>query len=90
MLRTLIFLHQIINTGSPNYLFEHIQFTRSTRDKIIVPIRHFKASSERQFFLYSVSLWNSLPSYIRAIVNANTFKKRLVLFFQDHPYFALQ
>lgn len=76
--KSLSFLHKIIFSKEPNYLFNKLKFTRSTRGKKIIQIKFKSARSERQFFIPTVHLWNTLPSRIQTISNANHFKKELL------------
>lgn len=76
--KSLSFLHKIIFSKEPNYLFNKLKFTRSTRGKKIIQIKFKSARSERQFFIPTVRLWNTLPSRIQTISNANHFKKELL------------
>jgi len=73
-LRILTFLHRIVYTQQPSFLYNKLRFTHSPRDNKIVPFRHRLCLSERQFFLYAVHLWNLLPSYIQFTANADKFK----------------
>lgn len=80
-IRVLIYLHKIIYTQNPQYLFEKIRFARSQRGKkIIIPL-HRCLVSEWHFYLYSSRLWNSLPQTQQLNSNANSFKQFLFRFF---------
>lgn len=76
-IRTLIFLHNIIYTKEPAYLFDILRFGRSNRGLLLVPIRHRRLISERHFVVNAVRLWNSLPSSIQILGNAISFKRAL-------------
>lgn len=76
--KCILFIHKIIYTQEPNYLFERIKFGRSRRGKIITPKCFKFLISERQFFICTTRLWNNLPSYIQCISNAYKFKKELI------------
>lgn len=78
--KSLSFLHKIIYTKEPKYLFETLQFSRSNRGKKIIQIRFRSARSERQFFIPAVRSWNTLPSCLQTISNAHHFKKELLNF----------
>jgi len=82
-LRTLIFLHRIIYSQKPLYLYNRLRFTNSPRDNKIVPFRHSLRLSERQFFLFSVHLWNLLPSHIQFTANVDKFKKLVGEFLEN-------
>lgn len=81
-IRTLAFLHKIIYTGKPSYLYQRIQFNRSNRGRKIVPLTRCSLVSEWQFFIHAVRLWNSLPYDIQLLSNANTFKKNIFAIFK--------
>jgi len=73
-LRCLILLHKIIFTKEPSYLFERLTFTRSQRNNSIV-VHSFRClTSERQFFINSIRLWNGLPDSLQRIRNPLVFK----------------
>jgi len=82
-LRTLITLHKIINTKKPEYLFNRIRFTQSQRSKKIILPRHNALLSERQFFIHSIRLWNSLPNSLTFEKNTYLFKKSVINHFQS-------
>jgi len=52
--RTIIFLHKVIYTREPSYLFEKLPFSRSTRTNNIICIRHRFLLSNRQFFINTI------------------------------------
>lgn len=79
--RSLIFLHKIIYTKEPDYLFKKLIFARSTRGKVILHIRYHYQTSERQFFIHAVRLWNLLPHNIQSTSNAVHFKRAIFNFF---------
>ena len=63
----LIFLNKIITQRSPSYLYEKIQFLKSSRTlQILVPSYNYY-NSTRHFFVSTIRLWNSLPINIRQI-----------------------
>lgn len=76
-IKTLVFLHKIIYTQEPRYLYRKLEFNRSNRGKKIIPFTRQSLVSEWQFFIYAVRLWNSLPHNLQIISNANKFKKNL-------------
>lgn len=76
--KSILFLHKLVYTQEPNYLYEKIKFGRSQRGKIIITITFKFLISERQFFISATRLWNNLPSHIQCISNAVKFKKELL------------
>ena len=79
--KCLIFLHKIIYTAQPTYLYATINFGRSARELVLIQRKYKTAFSERQFFIYCIWLWNQLPKRIQIISNANRFKIELLRHF---------
>lgn len=75
--RCILMLHKIIYTREPKYLYERIMFSNSARLNCIKPVRYRYLISERQFFVYSVRLWNSLPPNLRFLSTFSIFKNNL-------------
>lgn len=76
-LLSLLFLHKIIYSRKPFYLFEKLSFNRSNRGKLIIPPQRRSLVSEWQFFIHAVRLWNTLPHNIQLLSNAISFKKNI-------------
>ena len=74
-IKALNFIHKIIYTQEPSYLFNRIQFAKSNRGKQIIQSRYRTLRSEWQFFTNTIRLWNSLPSPLQNTDNALQFKK---------------
>lgn len=83
-IRTLIFLQNIIYSKEPPYLYSILNFGRSNRGMLIIPIRHRRLISERHFIVNAVRLWNSLPFSIQTIGNAIAFKNALFKHFNNN------
>lgn len=79
--RNLIFLHKIITSKQPIYLYTRIKFARSTRGRKLLQHRFKTLLSQRQFYIYATSLWNLLPNQIQIISNANKFRTELLKYF---------
>ena len=75
--RVVIFLHKIIISMMPPYLFNKLSFTLSHRHKNIRTIRTHYLISERQFLIFAIRLWNSLPYQLTFITNPVHFKNKL-------------
>lgn len=75
--RTLLLLHKIIYSKFPPYLFRRLTFTRSSRGMKLIPIRYKTLTSEWQFFINVMPLWNSLPHSIQKTSNITQFKTLL-------------
>lgn len=80
-IRTLIYLHKIITSREPGYLYNRIRFSPLLRNNNLTPFRHHTLISEWQFYINAVRLWNRLPPIIKKISNAFQFKKRIFEFY---------
>ena len=76
-IKCLVFLHKLITTKEPNYLYTRLLFSRSTRGRNLIQFRHRSLISEWQYYIYSIRLWNTLPTNIKSTSNTNLFKKYL-------------
>lgn len=76
--RNILFLHRILINKTPQYLYEKLTIGTSSRcNTLILP--DFKyVNSSRLFFINAIRLWNSLPTHLRLINNASSFKKSLL------------
>ena len=82
-IQNLIFLHKLIHTGAPNYLYSKIIFSRSTRTcNITVPEYKYLVSS-RLFFVNAAKLWNSLPNDVKRLQNLQHFRLAVTKFFDS-------
>lgn len=79
--KNLLFLHKIIYTKEPQYLFNRLIPTRSPRNNGFRQLKHRDTASKKQFFIYTINLWNHLPSNIQYISNAIKFKQILTQYF---------
>lgn len=81
--RNCIFLHKIIYSKSPRYLYEKLQFTQSARifNFIIQPFNYTNSSS--LFFTYAIRLWNSLPEHIKRASGASQFRIAIFKYFSE-------
>lgn len=80
-LRSLLMLHKIIISKEPKYLYERLRFLRSNRSNQLIQLKHTQLNSERQFYINSIRLWNSLPNTLQAITNPVQFKSKLSHYF---------
>lgn len=75
--RNLIFLHKLINSKCPHYLFSKLEFAQSARTRnFILPESRFSATL-KMFFVSTVKLWNSLPNNIKSETNMGRFRLAL-------------
>lgn len=75
--RNLLFLHRILTYKAPHYLYEKLAIGTSSRCKMLILPELKHLNSSRLFFINAIRLWNSLPTTIRLINNASSFKKCL-------------
>lgn len=68
--RTLTLLADILLSQTPRYLFDRIRRTSSVRSLQLINPRYSSLTSERQFYVNSIRLWNALPRSIREIRDA--------------------
>lgn len=81
--RTLSLFSDILLTQQPSYLYERVQTAASNRSGQLINPRYSSLVSERQFFVNSTRLWNTLPRQIRRIDNAAQFKTQLKSYFSS-------
>lgn len=79
--KMLLLLHKIIYTKLPPYLFRRIVFARSVRGNKVIPLRYRTYTSEMQFLINVLPLWNTLPHSIQTTSNVVHFKALLTKHF---------
>lgn len=73
-IQNLLFLQKLINTHCPMYLFEKLNFSRSSRTcNLIVSDFNYLVTS-RLFFVSVVKQWNDLPNDIKLCRDSKRFK----------------
>lgn len=75
--------NNILKTKEPRYLYDKIEFPVSNRSFIIVQPRFTCSTSERQFFVYVIKQWNSLPLDIRKLRGTTHFETVLFRYLAD-------
>lgn len=80
--RSLIYLHKIIYTNQPKYLYDKIIPFRSDRGFRIIQIPHSTHFSDKHFFIYTISIWNHLPHCLQTVRSATQFKKMIFDFYK--------
>jgi len=75
--KMLTFLHRVIHTKEPSYLYEKLQFSQSSRAKTIIPKKYTLSNSEKQFFIFAVRLWNKLKVQLKHVSSVMQFKTKL-------------
>jgi len=79
----LIFLHSLVHTRSPHYLYEKICPFTSNRINMLQVSHYNYLTSSRYFFVHAIREWNALPHHIRDITERNLFKKALLQHFAN-------
>lgn len=74
--RILTQIFKIIHTQTPKYLFDKLSFGRSRRALNINVPNNITAARNSSFFVYGVSLYNSLPIEVRRSLSITTFKRK--------------
>ena len=64
-MRNIIFLHNQLYRKKPLYLFEKLEFGRSTRYTTLFFPRHTYINTSRLFLVNTINLWKSLPITFR-------------------------
>lgn len=82
-IRALLFLHKIIYSREPEYLYNLIQFSRSNRGRQIIQLRYYRCISNQHYFINTIRLWNNLPNNIQILNNIWQFKKKIFDFFSQ-------
>lgn len=80
--RSLIYLHKIIYTRQPKYLYDRLIFLRSNRGNRIKQQRYRTELSKQHFYINTIRIWNQLPLHLQRIENATQFKKYIFEYFQ--------
>lgn len=76
-IKTLIFLHKIIYTKEPEYLYRRLRFASSQRGKALIYTLRRSLISDWHFIVSAEHHWNSLPFSTQLIGNALQFKNKL-------------
>lgn len=77
------FLHKLIITKKPEYLYEELNFSVSIRtNNINVPV--FRSSHmKNSFYVNGIGLWNSLPNPLKHIQSPFVFKRACLEYFSS-------
>ena len=73
-IRNCIFLHKLILSKTPPYLFEKLRFSLSSRNNDLIIPKFYYQNSERCFFVNAARKWNSIPTSIREECESSKFK----------------
>lgn len=82
-LKCLTLLHKIMVTEEHPLLKSRLQTTRSSRSHQLLHTNYNSMISERQFFVFSVRLWNKLPAQLRSIRVTSHFKSTLLKLYNE-------
>ena len=82
-LRNVLFMHKLIFSKTPVYLYCKLNFFHSNRiNNLILPKCKLKSTS-RMFFISAVKVWNSLPMYLKNESNYFKFKSSVSEMFKS-------
>lgn len=79
--RVLVFLHKIVYTHKPDHLYGKLNISDISRGKRIKTFRYKSLISEWHFYIFAVSLWNSIPHSSQLLSNARKFKENIFKLF---------
>lgn len=79
--RTCCFLYKLIDSKTPKYLYNKINFGRSTRTRCLIPHTNFTAQLNSSFFIRAIVIWNSLPIRIKWASSFGMFRTHCLLYF---------
>lgn len=63
--RALLFLHKIVLTGTPDYIYEKLRFAQSTRTANLIQPRTSVARTSKSLLFNGISYYNSIPTQVR-------------------------
>lgn len=73
--RACTFLHQMLATQSPSYLYENLIFPRFQRGRTLkLPTPYSSKERNNSFFVLVPRFWNDLKPHLRAISTLSSFK----------------
>ena len=72
--RSCVFLFKLIKSKSPEYLFDKLVFSQSSRTMNLIVPRCTYTASTRLFFTSTARAWNSLPRSLKNNVSVDKFK----------------
>lgn len=81
--RNCIFLHKLIYSKTPPYLYNKLRFSVSNRSLNLILPKFNYLQSQRLFFINAIRLWNLLPNNIKNINRTSSFKHSILLHFSD-------
>ena len=70
--RSVIFIHKLIMTRKPNYLYQKLNISNIQTSRLVLPINR-TAFYNASFFVRGISTYNSLPNYIKRIASIPVF-----------------
>lgn len=82
-LRVLLFMHKIVYTRQPEHLFNRLSITVNFRGKRIRSFGYRSLMSKWHFFIFAISVWNSIPHSTQLLSSARQFKENLIKLFSE-------
>ena len=81
--RSSVFVHRLLLTGCPGYLFEKLTVSETRRTRRLVTPRNRTALYNNSFFVQCVRIYNALPDSIKLLQNLEAFKRECLEFYND-------
>jgi len=81
--RNCLFLHKLILTKKPDYLYEKLVFGRSARCATLIPPKYKYLASSRLFYVGAIRTWNSLPVSVKVLEDMGQFKNEMITFLKQ-------
>lgn len=82
-IRLLTFLHKLIVSGTPGYLYGRLVFSSSIRTHNLIIPTHSTSIMDGSVLVRGASLWNSLENEIKSTSSIEEFKRRCMNFFNQ-------
>lgn len=79
-----VFIHKLLTTKSPKYLYDILSFPRTRRHKSLKIDIHNYSARKKSFFINGPLIWNSLPDRIKDIESINDFKEKCLHFLKSN------
>lgn len=81
-LRSCLFLHGLLSSKQPDYLYNKLHIARSNRFRHFILPRHHTSKYGNSFFVRGVAHWNSLPSSLSNESSFIAFKRGCIEHFR--------
>ncbi|CRL05891.1 CLUMA_CG019164, isoform A [Clunio marinus] len=79
--RACLFIYNLLRYKQPEYLYEKIIFTKSSRNRVLQTPSHLRSQFSNSFFVLGIQIWNSIKSDIRMANSTSVFKTKCLSYF---------